>query len=128
LAGLDEPTIGALLQARLLEVGAVDQIVTRDEAAALAARWPAAAAPVAQRPPGLFRDDDGGFRLWVWTETSTVERGVSCRFLDGWAAHLTVLGEVAVVTGPNFADSARHARYSEGSAMGRPCGGQPLGK
>jgi hypothetical protein len=79
-------------------------------------RWPEARGAFALAPPGLRKTGAGQVVLQAWTTGSYSERGVSCRYLNGWRLTFSQVQGIGLV---------HNHKYAAGRKMGQPCG-KPL--
>lgn len=90
-----------------------NMIVNLSQCQTAVGAWPEAAPALALDPPGLYRRSDGTPVLQAWTIHSYSERGVACKYLQGWRYGYRAASGVSV--------EQRHA-YAQGMNMGQPCG------
>ncbi len=102
-----------LLVAALMLRSRPNVVLNSAQTKAVVRHWPATKRAFALAPPGLHKTSTGHIVLQAWTTGSYSERGVSCRYLDGWRLTLRQAKGIQVV---------RNHKYATGSRMGRPCG------
>jgi hypothetical protein len=108
--------IAKLLVAALMFGAQPNMILNSRQSKDLVSRWPVAAKALSIDPPGLRMKDGARPVLQAWTTHSYSERGISCRYLEGW--------RVSFDRAKGLKRVRNHA-YASGRRMGRPCG-KPL--
>jgi len=93
-----------------------DVVLNSTQTKAVLRRWPEAWGAFALAPPGLRKTGAGHVVLQAWTTGSYSERGVSCRYLNGWRLTFSQAKGIALV---------HNHKYAAGMNMGQPCG-KPL--
>jgi hypothetical protein len=110
---LSQEQIVKLLAATILLQARPEIVLTSEQKEIVVAAWPKTESAFSQNPPGLYKADADLPVLQAWITHKYSERGVSCRYIEGWRATFDQTTGLQLV---------RNHDYAAGNNIGRPCG------
>lgn len=110
---LSQEQIVKLLAATILLQTRPGIVLTSEQQKTVVSAWPKTESAFSLNPPGLYKADAGLPVLQAWVTHSYNERGVSCRYIEGWRATFDQTTGLQLV---------RNHDYAAGTRLGQPCG------